>query len=118
MVIFLHQAAQVIQVAGQVIHAVYHDRITFTDEAKHGLRLRTLGILGRGLVGEQFVHLVLFQLTFRVLFVAVDPDIADTLPLQGASLGYVDELTAAPTTLLTNPRIGERLEEFEPREGF
>jgi|TARA_R110000868_G_scaffold388501_1_gene657442 hypothetical protein len=116
LVIFLHQAAQVIQVAGQVIHAVYHDRITFTDEAKHGLRLRTLGILGRGLVGEQFVHLVLFQLTFRVLFVAVDPDIADTLPLQGASLGYVDELTAAPTTLLTNPRIGERLEEFEPRD--
>ncbi|HIF4896196.1 MULTISPECIES: type II toxin-antitoxin system RelE/ParE family toxin [Pseudomonadota] len=41
---------------------------------------------------------------------------ADTLPLQGASLGYVDELTAAPTTLLTNPRIGERLEEFEPRD--
>ncbi|OCX17489.1 plasmid stabilization protein [Pseudomonas graminis] len=55
-------------------------------------------------------------MTFRVLFVAVDPDIADTLPLQGASLGYVDELTAAPTTLLTNPRIGERLEEFEPRD--
>ncbi len=28
----------------------------------------------------------------------------------------VQQLTAAPTTLLTNPRIGERLEEFEPRD--
>jgi plasmid stabilization system protein ParE len=27
----------------------------------------------------------------------------------------VQQLTAAPSTLLTNPRIGERLEEFEPR---
>jgi plasmid stabilization system protein ParE len=28
----------------------------------------------------------------------------------------VQQLTAAATTLLTNPRIGERLEEFEPRD--
>ncbi|WP_348529739.1 type II toxin-antitoxin system RelE/ParE family toxin [Pseudomonas wuhanensis] len=26
------------------------------------------------------------------------------------------QLTATPTTLLANPRIGERLEEFEPRD--
>ena len=83
---------------------------------KQALRVGALGILARGLVGEQFVHLGLFQLAFRVLVEAADPDIADTLSLQGASLGYVDELTAAPTTLLTNPRIGERLEEFEPRD--
>ncbi len=28
----------------------------------------------------------------------------------------VQSLTTAPTTLLVNPRIGEKLEEFEPRE--
>lgn len=33
-----------------------------------------------------------------------------------AAARTVQSLTAAPTTLLTNPRIGERLEEFEPRE--
>ena len=33
-----------------------------------------------------------------------------------AAARTVQSLTAAPTTLLTNPRIGEKLEEFEPRE--
>lgn len=28
----------------------------------------------------------------------------------------IQMLTAAPTKLLTNPRIGERIDEFEPRE--
>ncbi|MOA09083.1 Plasmid stabilization system protein [compost metagenome] len=28
----------------------------------------------------------------------------------------MQQLTAAPTSLLANPRIGERLEEFEPRD--
>jgi plasmid stabilization system protein ParE len=33
-----------------------------------------------------------------------------------AAARTVQSLTAAPTRLLENPRIGERLEEFEPRE--
>ena len=33
-----------------------------------------------------------------------------------AATRTVQALTAAPTTLLTNPRIGEKLEEFEPRD--
>ena len=33
-----------------------------------------------------------------------------------AATRAVQALTAAPTTLLKNPRIGERLFEFEPRE--
>jgi len=33
-----------------------------------------------------------------------------------AAARTVQSLTAAPTGLLTNPRIGEKLEEFEPRE--
>ncbi len=35
---------------------------------------------------------------------------------QPAAAQTVQQLTAAPTTLLANPRIGERLEEFEPRD--
>ena len=33
-----------------------------------------------------------------------------------AAARTVQSLTAAPTNLLTNPRIGEKLDEFEPRE--
>jgi plasmid stabilization system protein ParE len=33
-----------------------------------------------------------------------------------AAARTVQMLTAAPTKLLTNPRIGERVEEFDPRE--
>jgi plasmid stabilization system protein ParE len=35
---------------------------------------------------------------------------------QPAAANTIQQLTAAPVTLLTNPRIGERLEEFEPRD--
>ena len=35
---------------------------------------------------------------------------------QSAAVRIVQSLTASPTTLLVNPRIGEKLEEFEPRE--
>jgi len=35
---------------------------------------------------------------------------------QAAAARIVQSLTAAPTKLLVNPRIGERLQEFEPRE--
>ena len=35
---------------------------------------------------------------------------------QPAAARTVQLLTAAPARLLANPRIGERLEEFEPRE--
>ncbi len=33
-----------------------------------------------------------------------------------AAVRTVQAITTAPTSLLANPRIGERLEEFEPRE--
>jgi plasmid stabilization system protein ParE len=33
-----------------------------------------------------------------------------------AAARTVQQLTAAPTILLANPRIGERLQEFEPRD--
>ena len=35
---------------------------------------------------------------------------------KGAAVRTVQSLANAPANLLNNPRIGERLEEFEPRE--
>ncbi|MCQ4321257.1 type II toxin-antitoxin system RelE/ParE family toxin [Stutzerimonas stutzeri] len=35
---------------------------------------------------------------------------------QPAAARTVQQLTAAPTTLLTNPRLGEQLEEFKARD--
>lgn len=35
---------------------------------------------------------------------------------QPAAARTAQQLTTAPTMLLSNPRIGERLEEFEPRD--
>jgi len=35
---------------------------------------------------------------------------------KGAAARTVQSLSAAPTSLLANPRIGNRLEEFNPRE--
>lgn len=35
---------------------------------------------------------------------------------QPAAARVVQSLTAAPAKLLANPRLGERLQEFEPRE--
>lgn len=35
---------------------------------------------------------------------------------KAAAARTVQQLTAAPITLLSNPRLGERLEEFDPRE--
>lgn len=35
---------------------------------------------------------------------------------QPAAARAVQALTAAPASLLANPRIGEKLDEFEPRE--
>ncbi|MND98454.1 hypothetical protein D3C80_908050 [compost metagenome] len=63
-----------------------HDNsVALTDEAEHGLQLWALGVLARRLVGEHLAHLCLFQLPFRVLIKAADPDIADTMSLQDAS---------------------------------
>ncbi len=74
----LHQAPQVIQITGQTIHAVDYD----SGRPEHNFQLGPLGVLARSLVGEQFVHLGLFQLVFRILIVAANPDVTDALSLQ------------------------------------
>lgn len=82
----VNQATQVIEVAGQPIHAVHHHCIAFADEAQQRFELGALGVLARCLVGEHLAHLGLFQLAFRVLVKAADPDVADAVPLHDVSL--------------------------------
>jgi len=78
----LHQAAQVVQVAGQAIHAVHHHRIALARERHHGIELRPMGVLPGRLVNEMPVHLDVIELAFRVLVKTADPDIANTLTVQ------------------------------------
>lgn len=53
---------------------------------QQSLELGALGVLARCLVGEHLAHLGLFQLAFRVLVKAADPDVADAVPLHDVSL--------------------------------
>ena len=85
----LHQTAQIVEVARQAIHAVHHHGIAFADESEHGFQLRALGVLARGLVGEQLADLDLLKLAFRVLVVTADPNVTDALSLQDASIGWM-----------------------------
>ncbi len=80
----LHKVAQVIEVAGQAIHAVHHHRISFAHEGQQRVKFWALGVLARCLVGEYLSDFDLFQLPLRVLVEAADPDVADTLTLQDA----------------------------------
>ena len=45
----LHQAAQIIEVSCQAIHAVHHHGVAFANETEHGLQLGTLGVLAEAL---------------------------------------------------------------------
>ncbi len=100
----LHQAAQVVEVAGQAIHAVHHHRVALADEAQQRFELGALGVLAGCLVGEHLAHLGLFQLAFRVLVEAADPDVADAVPLHDVSL-VEGGLSALSVPLRLKPRF-------------
>ena len=85
----LHQAAQVIEIARQAIHAVHHHGIALAHEGQQRVELVALRIFARRLVGEHLVHLALFELAFRVLVEATDPHVADALTVQGYLLHKV-----------------------------
>lgn len=57
----LHQAAQVVEVARQTIHAVHHDRVAFAHEGEQPFQFGPPCVLARRLVGEHFIHLDLFE---------------------------------------------------------
>ena len=79
----LHQAAQVVEIARQAIHAVHDHRVALAHEAEQILQLRAAHILAGGLVGEHPVHRHALELALRVLIEAADADIADALSVQG-----------------------------------
>lgn len=68
---------------------MHHHGIALADEAQQRLQLGALGVLAGGLVGEHLAYLGLFQLAFRVLVEATDPDVTDALSLQDASMGWM-----------------------------
>ncbi|SLY24933.1 Uncharacterised protein [Klebsiella pneumoniae] len=82
----LHQAAQVVEVARQTIHAVHHDRVAFAHEGEQPFQFGPPCVLARRLVGEHFIHLDLFELPFWVLVEAADADVTDALTVQGILL--------------------------------
>jgi len=82
----LHQAAQVVEVARQTIHAVHHHRVSFAHEGEQPFQFGPPCVLARRLVGEQLVHRNLFQLPLRVLVEAADADVTDALTVQGILL--------------------------------
>jgi len=81
----LHDAAQIIEVPGQPIHAVHHHRVALAHESQQRFQLRALSVLARCRVGEHASDLDVLQLAFRVLVEAADPDVADALTVQGPS---------------------------------
>jgi hypothetical protein len=75
----LDQLAQVIQIAGQPIHAVDDDGIAFAGESEQSLKLGAVDVLARCLVGENPVERLTFQLAIDILIERADPDITDPL---------------------------------------
>ena len=64
--------------------AVHHHRVAFVREPEQRIELRALCAFPRRFVGEQLVHLDVFQLPFRVLDEVAGADVTNALPLQDA----------------------------------
>jgi hypothetical protein len=75
----LDDAAEVVEVAGEAVHAVDNHRIAFTDEGEEGIELRAAGILAGGFIGEDAVEFNAVQLAIGILVGAADADVADAL---------------------------------------
>ena len=75
----LHEAAQIVKVAGQPIHAMHHHRIALAHKNAQPIQLRALGSLPEALSVKLNPLPPLFQLTFRVLVEAADANIANPL---------------------------------------
>jgi hypothetical protein len=63
--------------------------VALAHEGQQRIQFRPLGVLSRRFVGEYLVHPNLFELAFLVRVEAADPDIADTLTVQGCLLRKV-----------------------------
>jgi hypothetical protein len=89
----LHQAAQIVEVACQAIHAEHHQGVALAHEAKQAIQLRPAYVLAGRLIGEHPIHCYALELAFRVLIEAADADIADALSVQGDLLNKLSRKT-------------------------
>jgi len=112
--LLVHNLAQIIEVAGEAIHAVHDDRIPLAREAQQGIELGPRDILARCFVGEGAVHRNLFELAVRVLVEGADPDIADALSIHTISSICQDRVYDVREHLSrkrnNNPRLTRRRE--------
>jgi hypothetical protein len=75
----LHQAAQVVQISRQAIHAAHNNNVALASEGKERLELRPLGILAGGFVGKDLIERNILQLPFGILIETAHPDITNAL---------------------------------------
>jgi hypothetical protein len=75
----VNDPAQVIEVAGQPVHAVNDDGVAPARKAQQELQLRTLGVFARGFIGEGLIERDPVQLPLCLLVKGADPDVANTL---------------------------------------
>jgi hypothetical protein len=79
--LLLDEAAKVIDVAGQPVHAMHHDGVALAGVGEQGLQLRPFGVFSGRLVGEQLVDLKMLKLAVGVLVDTADPNLPDALTL-------------------------------------
>ena len=63
-----------------------HQRVPFADKRKERLQLGALGVLARGVVGEDAIHRHLLELPLRVLVERADPDVTDPLTVHAVDV--------------------------------
>lgn len=79
----LDECAQVIEVAGEPVHAVHDDGVPVADEPEQLGQLRPGGVLAGGFVGEDPVQDLAVELALLVLVNGADPYVADALTFHG-----------------------------------
>lgn len=70
----LDDAAQVVEVARQPVHAVDDEGVALAHEPSHRLKLRAAGVLAGGAIGEASFDEHTVELSVRVLFERADAD--------------------------------------------
>ena len=83
------EAAEVVEVACQAVHAVDDHGVTLAHEGQQPFEFGAPGVLARGLVGEETVHPDLLELALGVLVEAADADVADALTVHGGIAGSI-----------------------------
>ncbi len=95
-----HDAAEVVEVAGEAVHGVHDHGVPVADEAEQGHPLRPVGVFARRALSERAVDGDALELPVGVLVEAADSSVGD--PLSG------DRMLPPPIVSGWNLRPGER----------